>query len=173
MTGRPEAGEHDPYFGRYVGLADGDDLGEALRRPGLAALARALDPALGGHRYAPGKWTLAGVVQHAVDTERIFAARALRIARGDATPLPGFDEVALGDAMPQDRPLAALADEFDRVRASTLDLFASVPEADLLRVGTVSGRALSARAAGWIIAGHDQHHARVVRERYLTTEAAA
>ena len=167
MTGRPEAGEHDPYFGRYVGLADGDDLGEALRHPELAALVRSLDPALGAHRYAPGKWTLAGVVQHTIDTERIFAVRALRIARGDGTPLPGFDEVALGDVMPQDRPLAALADELERVRASTLDLFASLPEADLLRVGTVSGRALSARAAGWIIAGHERHHARIVRERYL------
>ena len=167
MTGRPADGELAPFFARYVGLAVGDDLGDALRQPGLAALVRGLDPALGAHRYAPGKWTLAGVVQHVIDNERIFAARALRVARGDATPLPGYDEVALGGTMPQDRPLGALADELDRVRASTLDLLGSLSEADLARVGTVSGNALSARAAGWIVAGHDQHHAVVARERYL------
>ena len=167
MTGRSEPGEHDPYFGQYIDLAAADDLGDALGQRPLAALIRDADPALGVRRYAPGKWTLAGVAQHVLDTERIFAARALRIARGDDTPLPGFDEVALGDAMPQDRPLGALADELDRVRASTIDLFASLPEAVLLRVGMVSGYALSARAAGWIVAGHEAHHARVVRARYL------
>ncbi|PAP77806.1 DinB family protein [Rubrivirga marina] len=169
MTHRPEPGEFAPYFGRYVDLAPEADLGYALRPSRLAAFLRDLDPSLGARRYAPDKWTLAGVSQHVIDTERIFAARALRIARGDSTPLPGFDEVALGAAMPQDRPLAALADELDGVRASTVNLFASLSEADLLRLGTVSGHALSARAAGWILAGHERHHVRVIRERYLGT----
>ena len=166
MTDRPADGEFAPFYGRYVGRVRADRLGDALRLPGLAALVRGLDPSLGAHRYAPGKWTLAGVVQHVIDTERIFATRALRIARGDQTALPGFDEVAFGEAMPQ-RPLADLADELDRVRASTLDLFGSLSDTALRRVGTASGAALSARAAGWILAGHERHHAAVVRERYL------
>ena len=173
MTGLPDEREHAPFFGRYVDLAPEADLSAALRRPGLAALVRGLDPALGAHRYAPGKWTLAGVAQHVIDTERIFSVRALRVARGDRTPLPGFDEVALGEAMPQGRPLAALADELDRVRASTIDLFESLPKADLLRLGTVGGHPLSARAAGWIVAGHERHHVRIVRERYLGEAASA
>lgn len=168
MTGRPTESEYDAFFGRYVALASEADLGDALRPMPLADLVRGLDPALGAHRYAPGKWTLAGVVQHVIDNERIFSGRALRIARGDETPLPGYDEVGFGDAMPQDRPLTVLADELVRLRASTFDLFESLPEESLRRVGSVSGHALSVRAAGWINAGHERHHAAVVRERYLS-----
>ncbi len=166
MTGRPEAGEHAAFYAGYVACAAGADLGDALDAPGLAALARRLDPSLADRRYAPDKWTLAGVVQHVIDTERIFATRALRIARGDPTPLPGFDQGPYADAAP-DRPLAVLADELDRLRASTLDLFASLPADALLRVGVASGHPLSARAAGWILVGHERHHLGIVRERYL------
>ena len=166
MTGRPGPGEHPPYFARYVEQVGGEDLLEALGAVPLAALLREADPALAGHAYAPGKWTLAAVGQHVIDTERIFAARALRVARGDATPLPGFDQDAYAGAAP-DRPLASLADELGAVRAATVALFGSLAEADLLRLGTASGGPLSARAAGWIVTGHERHHARIVRERYL------
>ena len=166
MTGRPEPNEYAPFYAGYVAAAPGDDLTDALRARGLAALAREAEPALASHAYAPGKWTLAQVVQHVIDTERIFSNRLLRIARGDRTPLPGFDQDPyVAAATP--RPLAALADEFDRLRASTLDLVGSLTDADLARVGTASGHALSARAAGWIIAGHERHHLGIVRERYL------
>lgn len=165
MTGRPTADESLPYFSRYIDLVDGDDLGVALRQPGVAALVRTLDPALAGHTYAPGKWTLAQSVQHVIDTERLFAGRALRIARGDQTPLPGFDQDAFA-ATTASRPLADLADELDRVRATTLDLFASLSPEALARIGTASGGPLSTRAAGWIIAGHDRHHVGVT-QRYL------
>ena len=109
---------------------------------------------------------MAQVVQHVVDTERIFQARLLRIARGDQTPLPGFDQDPYVAAAAR-RPLAPLADELDRLRASTLDLVTSLSDADLRRTGTASGSALSARAAAWIIAGHERHHLAVLRERYL------
>ena len=165
-TGRPGADEYAPFYAGYVAAAEGDGLADALRQPGLAALARTLDPALATHAYAPGKWTVAQVVQHVVDTERIFQARLLRIARGDQTPLPGFDQDPyVAAAAP--RPLAPLADELDRLRASTLDLVTSLSDADLRRTGTASGSALSARAAAWIIAGHERHHLAVLRERYL------
>ena len=163
---RPAAGEYAPFYAGYVAAVDGDDLPAALAPSPLAAAARELDPGLAGHAYAPGKWTVAQVVQHVVDTERIFQARVLRIARGDGTPLPGFDQDPyVAAAAP--RPLAALAGELDRLRASTVDLVGSLTDADLARVGAASGHALSARAAAWIVAGHERHHLAVLRERYL------
>lgn len=167
MTGRPEAREHGRFYDRYVALVEGDDLLASLAAPATSALARAADPALAGHAYAPGKWTLAGVVQHVIDTERVFAYRALRIARGDGTPLPGFDQDVFATSAP-DRPLAELADELDRVRATTIDLLAALPPDALARIGTASDQPLSARAAGWISAGHDLHHAAILRDRYLS-----
>ena len=166
MTGRPGPGEYAAYYGGYIAAVPGDDLAGALRAVELATLARESDPALAGHAYSPGKWTVAEVVQHVVDTERVFSSRLLRIARGDETPLPGFDQDPYVAAAPA-RPLAALADELCRLRASTLDLVTSLSAADLARVGTASGNPLSARAAAWIIAGHERHHLGVVRKRYL------
>ncbi|MEM1116943.1 MAG: DinB family protein [Bacteroidota bacterium] len=167
MTGRPAASEYAPYFGRYIDLVPGDDLLGALRLgAGTAALLRSADPEAAAYAYAPGKWTLAQSLQHVIDTERIFGARALRIARGDTTPLPGFDQDAFAEDTPN-RSLADLADEFEAVRASTLALFASLGPEAAARMGTSSGGPLSARAAGWIIAGHEWHHDVVTRERYL------
>lgn len=166
MIARPGASDYAPFYAGYVAAVPGDDALDALRQPGLAALARVLAPEQGERAYAPGKWTLAQVVQHVIDTERIVATRALRIGRGDTTPLPGFDQDPyVAAASP--RPLAALAGELDRLRASTLDLLGSLSPADLSRVGTASGHALTARAAAWIVAGHERHHLRIVRERYL------
>ncbi len=166
-TGRPDATEYAEFYAGYVAAVPGDDLAGALRQSGLAAAVRELDPALATHAYAPGKWTVAQVVQHVIDTERIFQTRVLRIARGDRAPLPGFDQDPyVAAAAP--RPLAPLADELDRLRASTVDLVASLSDADLLRTGTASGAPVSARAAAWIIAGHERHHWGVLRERYLS-----
>ncbi|WP_412063358.1 DinB family protein [Rubrivirga sp. IMCC45206] len=166
MIGRPEACEHGRYYDRYVALVSGTDLLAALATSETAALTRAADPALTRHAYAPGKWTFAGVVQHVIDTERVFTYRALRIARGDATPLPGYDQDLFAAHAP-DRPLAALADELDRLRASTRDLLAALAPDALARIGSASDQPLSARAAGWISAGHDLHHAAILRARYL------
>ena len=171
MAGRPAPGEYSAYFGRYIDLVAEAPLLDVLRAQGEATAAwlSAQDPALGGHRYAPGKWTVNDVIAHVVDTERIFAARALRIGRGDPTPLPGFDQDAYVRGLDlSGQSLAALSGTFARLRASTLDLFGSFSEADLVRLGTVDGAPLSTRAAGWIIAGHEQHHVAIVRERYLS-----
>ena len=162
--------EYAPYFGRYIDLVPDGPLVDTLQQQGAetSALLRSLDPALGAHRYAPGKWTLAESIAHVLDTERIFSARALRIARGDTTPLPGFDQDAYVDALDLDATLVDLAAQVERLRATTVDLFGSFSEAALRRVGTASGNRLSARAAGWIIAGHEQHHVALLHERYLT-----
>ncbi len=167
---RPEHGEYGAFYGRYIDLVPDGALADTLRQQGAetAALLRSLDPAVAGHRYAPGKWTLAESVAHVMDTERIFAGRALRIARGDETPLPGFDQDAYVAALDLSGvTLGDLAGQFDRLRTSTADLFGSLSDAALSRVGTASGHPLSARAAGWIVAGHERHHVALIHGRYL------
>lgn len=120
-----------------------------------------------GFAYAPGKWTIAQSLQHVIDTERIFSTRALRIARGDQTPLPGFEQNDYAEmADVTERRFLDMIEEFRLVRAGTIALFKSFNEEDLLRMGTVSGGAASVRAIGFIISGHVYHHADLYREKY-------
>jgi hypothetical protein len=133
-------------------------------------LLQQLDGAPWKHRYAPAKWSIQELLGHIIDTERIFAARALRIARGDTTPLPGFDQDPYVAAAEADRcdPANLLA-EFDHLRRSTVLMCRNFPDAAWMRQGTVSGQPISTRAMVCIILGHAEHHARVLRERYLTS----
>ncbi|GGA73474.1 DNA damage-inducible protein DinB [Flavobacterium palustre] len=120
------------------------------------------------YRYAEGKWTIKEIIQHIIDTERVFAYRALRISRNDKTPLPGFDEndyVANTNA--NDRHLQSLLTELSIVRQSTLALFKSFSEEQLKRIGIASNNEISVRAIGFIIIGHQKHHQKVFQERYL------
>ena len=167
---RPADGALAPFYRRYTALVPDGDLLATLQAQGAetAALLRA-HPDVVGHAYAPGKWTVGEVVAHVVDTERIFGARALRLGRGDRTPLPGFDQDPYVAALDlAGRTLADLAGEFERLRASTVDLLASVARPALDAVGTVSGGPMTARGAGWVIAGHERHHVRILRERYFS-----
>lgn len=120
------------------------------------------------YRYQPEKWSIQEVVQHIIDAERIFAYRALRIARFDATPLHGFEEndyVKVSDA--DHRSMDDLLQEFVLVRKATIKLFESFSEEMLLHKGTASNHPISVRALGYIIAGHCIHHQKVIKERYL------
>lgn len=120
------------------------------------------------YRYAEGKWTIKDIIQHVIDTERIFSYRALRISRNDATPLPGFEEndyVANTDA--NSRSIQDLLAEFSAVRYTTLFLFKSFSAEQLTRMGTASNTQISVRAIGFILIGHQKHHQRVFQERYL------
>jgi len=166
MDRRPDASEHAAYYARYVALVP--DAGARARlAQDLDALAAMLDGADADHAYAPGKWSVRQVVQHVADAERIFATRALCIARGDQTPLPGFDENAYADATAGDvRPLADVLGELRAVRAATLALVDGLPDEAWDRVGTASGHPVSVRALVWIMAGHAIHHAAILRERY-------
>lgn len=117
--------------------------------------------------YAEGKWTIAQSLQHIIDAERVFAYRALRIGRGDTTPLPGYDQddfAAVADV--SQRKFLDMIEEFRLVRATSRALFRSFTEADLVRLGTMSGGPASVRALGFIISGHSYHHAKLYRERY-------
>ena len=168
---RPPVGEYSPYFGTYIDkVPDGDVI--AVLEGGIGTTQKLLarvSEERGGYRYAEGKWSLKEVLGHMSDTERIFAYRMLTFARGDAGPLPGFDENTYTPAQESDRvPFAVLLAEFEAVRAATLSLLRVLPPAAWERKGVASGNPLSARAAAWIIAGHEIHHRRVLEERYLT-----
>src|SRR6478609_2166562 len=120
------------------------------------------------YRYAEGKWTIKEIIQHIIDTERIFAYRALRISRNDKTPLPGFEEndyVDNTDA--KSRSIQDLLTEFSAVRHSNLLLFKSFSDEQLRRIGVASNHEISVRAIGFILLGHLKHHQRVFSERYL------
>ena len=166
---RPEAGEHNPYYSRYIDKVPGDDALPALEsqvKEMLAAL-RPLDDARALHRYGPGKWSIKEVVGHLMDAERVFAYRALRFARADQAVLPGFEENEWVPAGRFDRrAFPGLLDEYAAARASTLALYRGFEEEWLTRSGTASGSPVSVRALAWIIAGHELHHLAILRERY-------
>ncbi|MBV6405202.1 MAG: DinB family protein [Flavobacteriales bacterium] len=171
MTGTRPAPEEVPAFYRgYVDAAVGADLGEALQHAAEAVIAAfgAVPPDRVDHRYAPGKWTVREVLLHLNDTERVFAYRALRFARQDATPLPGFDEDAyVPAARAARRTMAELLEEHRAVHGATLALFRGFDQEDLRRMGTAGGKTISVRAIGWATAGHALHHVRLLHERYL------
>ena len=120
------------------------------------------------YRYAVGKWNIKEIIQHVIDTERIFAYRALRISRNDQTPLPGFDENEyVNNTEAANRSIQDLLTEFSAVRHSNLFLFKSFSEEQLKRIGTASNAAVSVRAIGFIMIGHQKHHQKIFNERYL------
>jgi len=120
------------------------------------------------YRYAEGKWTIKDIIQHLIDTERIFAYRALRFSRNDVTELPGYDQDLFVDtAFANQRHMKDLLTEFSTVRHSTMQLFASLNTEQLLRSGIASGYNVSVRALGFMIVGHQYHHVKVFQERYL------
>lgn len=120
------------------------------------------------YRYAEGKWTIKDIILHIIDTERIFAYRALRISRGDKTPLPGFEE---NDYVPfafaNSRSIDNLLVEYENVRKSTISFFENLNHEQLLFLGIASNTDISVRAIGFIITGHQNHHLKVIAERYL------
>ncbi len=165
----PAAGEYAAFYAGYIGELRGDDpLAAMAKQLGTTGtMLESLSDAQGAHRYAPGKWSVRELVGHLSDTERIMGYRALRIARGDTTALPGFDENDyVAGANFEQRTLASLVREWQAVRRATIALFAGLDATALARVGTVNDHPMSARALAHIVAGHERHHLRVLRERY-------
>lgn len=172
-TIRPQRDEYGDYFGGYVAAVPEGDILETLEREGERAieLLRSLPSTRADFAYAPGKWTIREVVAHVSDGERVFAYRALRFGRADATPLASFDQDAwLPHAHAADRRWHDLVDELRTVRAATLHLLRSFDRDDWLRRGVASGVTISVRALAWVIAGHELHHRRILRERYGLAE---
>jgi hypothetical protein len=167
---RPLADEHAPYYGKYIARVPDGDLVSLLRDQLMdtVALLRGVSPDRADFAYGPGKWSIKEVVGHMIDVERVMSYRALRFARNDATELPGFDEnswaVAAGSAS---RTLGDLLEEFQVVRSATIHLAEHLSADALARRGSANGQQVSVRALFYIIAGHERHHAELLRERYL------
>jgi len=169
-SGRPGPGEHSAYFARYVSLVPGEDVVpilEAQRRETLVLLS-SLSESDGDSRYAPDKWSVKEVLGHVNDTERIMSYRALRIARGDQTPLPGFEQDDYVKHADFGRmSIDDLLEEYIAVRRSTVALFRHFDDAAWRRVGVASNNPATARALAFIIAGHELHHRRILEEKYF------
>ena len=168
--GRPATDEFADWYAGYIGLVPDGDVRDHLRRQAneTISLLSGVTDTRASRGYAPGKWSLKELVCHVGDGERVFAYRLLRIARGDATPLPGFEQ---DDWVPQSganaRSMEGLLLELSTVRGATVQLADSLSPDAWMRRGTASGNPLSARAIAYIIAGHELHHRQIVREKYL------
>lgn len=162
--------EYNPFYQTYIMALGNVDLMEELRKGKddfLTLLQQTPEEKL-NYAYAGDKWSLAEVLVHVIDTERIFQYRALCIARNDKTPLPGFDQDTYVPYSNADkRSPKNLMEEYKAVRDSTIFLFNSFDEKTIKRVGVASGSKMSVRALGFIISGHQAHHIRIIKERYL------
>ncbi len=166
----PGKDEHDAYYSTYIDrVTPGAVWDELAGAPtALEALLSGLGAEEESYRYADGKWTIREVLGHILDTERVFAFRALHMARGDAAALPGMDQdVWSASSNAGTRPLSALLEEFRTLRSGNVALFRSFDEDALERRGTASGFEFTVRALVHIVAGHELHHRAILEERYL------
>lgn len=170
LTDRPSSDEYAAFYAGYIAAVPDGDVLSLLGADDSRSLLSGLSDTAARRRYATGKWSVKEVVGHLTDTERVMAYRALRFGRGDQTPLNGFeqDDFVRGAAW-DDIPLAVLLDDFADVRRATLSLFRGFASEALTRRGTANGASVSVRALACIIAGHERHHLRILRERYLPT----
>ncbi|MGE4347776.1 MAG: DinB family protein [Flavobacteriaceae bacterium] len=163
--------EYPEYYQGYLkNIEPNSDLFEELEASHHYFIKFVQDIPLEKHdyRYDTGKWTIKEIIQHLIDSERIFAYRALRFSRNDKTELPGFDENNYVDySNGNQRHLKDLLMEFSLVRHTTLALFKSFSEVAMNRNGIASGHKVSVRALGFIIIAHQEHHKKVFQERYL------
>ncbi len=170
-SGRPLPGEYAAYAQADIDCVDGTDAATVLAALAVdtSTFLESLPEAqVRGLRYAPAKWTLKEVLGHIIDDERIFAHRAFCLARGETTPLMGFDEKGYAaNAEAESRSWEDLLDEYRVVRAASIALFRSLPPAAWGRGGEVNGYRATPRGLAFHIAGHELHHLLMVRERYL------
>jgi len=169
-TIRPANDEYLPYYSRYIErVPDGDVLSTLSQQNSeTIALLRGLPESIANYRYAPDKWSVNELVGHLIDSERLFTNRALRFARGDATPVPGFeqDDYVRGATF-NAYPLSELASELQVVRQSTLYFFRHIDDEAWARRGVANNAEVSVRALAYIIAGHELHHREILHTRYL------
>ncbi len=167
---KPIEGDYNAYYETYVSKAPNFEILEALSisKNEVISIFNDISEEKSGYAYAEGKWTIKELLSHMIDSERIFAYRALRVSRNDATPLPGFEQ---DDYVPQsnanNRRLEELLNEYELVRNSTLALFESFSDEMLQRRGTASNSPITVNALAYIISGHERHHIEVLKERYL------
>lgn len=167
---RPEKTEYNEYYERYISLVNEaeivvtfeDQLNE------MSELLKSISEEKSMFAYAEGKWTIKETVGHLIDGERIFGYRALRISRGDETPMEGFEQDGYVENAPfNDYRFSDLIEEFELVRKSSILFFKHLKDEDFLRTGTASGSPVSVRSLAYIMVGHVSHHANILRERYF------
>ena len=174
-VGKPEETEYLPYYGKYISLVGDTDILDVLgaQLPETLELLRSIPESQAGFRYAPGKWSIKELVGHVIDGERIFSYRALRFARNDRTPLPGYEQDDyIREASFDECALSDLAAEFSSVRQSSLYLFKHLSEEAWTRRGKANDSEVSVRALAYIMAGHEQHHREILRTKYLQAAQA-
>lgn len=162
--------EYLPYFKSYIDQAGFIELIEGLRS-GLDAMVsfyEAIPEDKLDHAYDTGKWTIKEIINHLIDSERVFCYRALRFARKDKTPLAGFDENEFATASEANsRTIKSLLNEYKNIRHSTIDLYNSFTPEMLKEKGVAGSGEVSVRALGFLIIGHEKHHKAIIKERYL------
>lgn len=166
----PAADEHDPYFSRYIDLVPpAEDIVSVIEKQSSETqkMLSALDETRASFRYEDDKWSVKQVIGHMIDTEVILSYRALAIARGETKPLPGFEQDEfMKFSNFDDWKLGDLAEWYALTRRANIVFFRNLPEEAWSRRGTASEKPVSVRALAWIIAGHELHHAKVLREKY-------
>lgn len=170
MLNRPLNEEFDASNEKYVRLVPEGDIRDILTESLQVTtdLFSTLTEDQANYRYAPGKWSLKEVLGHITDNERIMSYRILRIARGDKTPLAGYDQDVLMSGADFDSiALQDIVDEYRLVRQGTLCLVRALTDEAWSRTGIVNDRESSAKAWAYIMAGHELHHLNVVKEKYL------
>lgn len=168
---RPIQGQdYGDFYSNYVHLAQGEDALETLIHSliVLDEFLSTLPDSKGDYAYAPGKWTVKQLLQHMIDTERVFAYRAMCIARGEQQPLPGFDENAYAThATAAHISLERLKEELLLMREATIRMFRGFSTEAMLRKGTASAKPITVNALGFIIVGHVLHHISILNKYYL------
>ena len=164
--------EYNPYFENYIQLAtkEGKSILEIMQDSQIEfdTILRNVPEEKQTFSYAEGKWTLKELIQHSIDTERVFCYRAMCFARNDSTSLPGFDQdVFVDHGNANQLNYYDLLDEMKTLRKSTIQLYKSFSDDALLRIGVASGNKISVRALGYLFSGHQLHHLNIVKERYL------
>lgn len=167
---KPAKGTYPQYYETYIDAVKSDNILEDLLTEHLETidLITSLDEETLQYRYDTGKWTIREIIQHLIDSERVFSYRALRFARNDKTELPGYDEnFYVENSVAVFRDMNDMARELSVVRASTIELFKSFNEAVLDRKGIANGKEISVRALMYATLGHEIHHRRVIEEKYV------
>lgn len=171
---RPEDHESHDYYKLYINQVEGNDFLQVLKDNLISTvdLLDSLSLDQWNHRYAEGKWSIKEVMIHIIDTEKVFGYRAMRISRNDQTPLPGFDQndyVPYYDA--ENRSPESIIKEFTASRLGTIEMFENFNEDMMKRMGKASDFDVSVRALAFMTAGHEIHHIRILKERYLNMKA--
>lgn len=167
---RPQTGEFAPYYQKYIDLVKGQSVNEAIQQYAqpLKSFYNSLSEEKANYAYAEGKWSVKELLQHVIDTERVFSYRAMCISRNDQNAFPGFDENTYVLASKSKfRTLTDLQIEFSAVRHCTNLLFQSFDDEQLACKGTANNVPVTVNAIGFILFGHLLHHKKILEERYL------